>query len=92
MKIDRDEKQTIIDYQQTFGTEAGKRVLDDIKKLSKVLFAIVPYDNNGRLDLGAMAYKDGQRSVLVHIYAKLRKDPYEVKQSKAINIERENDG
>ena len=92
MKIDRDEKQTIIYYQQTFEPEAGKRVLDNLKKLSRVLLATVPMDNDGKLDPYMMAYQNGQRSVLVHIYAKLRKDPYEVKQSKAINIERENDG
>lgn len=86
-----DEKQLIIDYQQTYGTEAGKRCLDDIKRLSKVLFSTVPLDNVGRLDQGMMTYQNGQRSVLVHIYSQLRKDPYEVKQVKAINYERENE-
>lgn len=88
---DRDEKQKIIDY-QLFGTEAGKRVLDDLKKKSKVLLATVPMGNDGRLDPYMLAYQHGQRSVLVHIYAQLRKDPYEAKQVKAINKERENDG
>lgn len=91
MKEIKDEKQKIIDYQQIFDTEAGKRVLDDIKRLSRVLFATVPLDNAGRLDQGMMTYQNGQRSVLVHIYAQLKKDPYAVKQVKAIN-EREEDG
>lgn len=91
MKPNKDEKQKIIDYQQTFTPEAGKRVLDDLKKRSKVLLAIVPMGNDGKLDLGMLAYQSGQRSLLVHIYAQLRKDPYEVKQTRAIN-EREEDG
>jgi len=91
MKKDKDEKQLIIDYNQTFEPPAGKRVLDDIKRLSRVLFAIVPLDNTGRLDKDMMIYQNGQRSVLVHIYAQLKKDPYEVKQTKAINYERENE-
>lgn len=91
MKEIKNEKQKIIDYQQIFDTEAGKRVLNDIKRLSKVLFAIVPMGNDGKLDPYMMAYQNGQRSVLVHIYAQLKKDPYAVKQVKAIN-EREEDG
>ena len=88
---DRDEKQLIIDYLQTFEPEAGQRVLDNLKKLSKVLLSTVPMGNDGKLDPYMMAYQNGQRSVLVHIYAKLRKDPYEVKQDRAINIKRKED-
>lgn len=86
---DRDEKQTIIDFQQTFGTEAGKRVLANLRRNSKI---------DGYLNLMKdftpiqVAFAEGQRSMMMHIYAQLRKDPYEVKQKKAINYERENDG
>lgn len=86
---DRDEKQTIIDYQQTFGTEAGKRVLAKLRSHSKI---------DGYLNLMRdftpiqVAFAEGQRSMMMHIYAQLRKDPYEVKQKTAINYERKNDG
>lgn len=89
MKENRDEKQTIIDFQQTFGTEAGKRVVSHLRSYSKI---------DGYLNLMRnatpiqVAFAEGQRSMMMHIYTKLGKDPYEVKQEKAINYERENDG
>jgi len=86
-----DKKQLVIDYHQTFEAPAGQRVLADLKKKSKVLFAPIPIDKNGRLDSHMMAYQNGQRSHMIHIYAQLRKDPYVVKQDRAIN-EREEDG
>lgn len=92
MKEKRDEKQLLMDYHQTFELRAGKNVLEDLKRLSKVLFSTIPLDNVGRLDQGMMTYQNGQRSVLVHIYAQLKKDPYEVKQVKAINEREEEDG
>jgi len=85
----KDEKQTIIDFQQTFGTEAGKRVLAALRSHSKIdsylnlMKAFTPIQ---------VAFAEGQRSMMMHIYAQLRKDPYEVRQKKAINYERENDG
>ena len=100
MKIDRDEKQTIIDYQQTFGTEAGKRVLRDLMNQIKFDVTHVPLykthpmylDNNGNVDTHKLVSASRQRDIIIYIYAKLAKDPYEVKQSKAINIERKEDG
>ena len=86
---DRDEKQTIIDFQQTFGTEAGKRCLANLRSRSRI---------DGYLNLMSdatpiqVAFVEGQRSMMMHIYSQLRKDPYEVRQKKAINYERENDG
>ena len=84
-----DKKQLIIDYKQTFEPPAGQRVLADLKKRSKVLLALIPLDKNGRLDSHMMVYQNGRRSNVLHIYAQLEKDPYEVKQTKAINYERE---
>lgn len=85
-----EKKQLIIDYKQTFEAPAGKRVLEDLKKRSNVLFAPIPFDKENRLDPYLMVYQNGKRSVMIHIYAQLKKDPYEVKQVKAIN-ERENE-
>ena len=86
---DRDEKQTIIDFQQTFGTEAGKRVLENLRIRSK----IDGYLNLVNSDVTPIqvAFAEGQRSMMIHIYNQMRKDPYEVKQKTAINIERKED-
>ena len=89
MKPKRDEKQTIIDFQQTFGAEAGKRVIANLRSYSKI---------DGYLNIMRdatpiqVAFAEGQRSMMMHIYSQLKKDPYEVKQVKAINYEREEDG
>ena len=78
-------QQLIIDYQQTFGSEMGQRVLADLKRLSKLNSSFVPIDNEGRIDPLQLMRNEGQRSVLVHIYTKLGKDPFETKQERAIN-------
>ena len=78
-------QQLVIDYQNTFDSEMGRRVLADLKKLSKLNSSFVPIDNEGRIDPLQLMRNEGQRSVLVHIYTKLGKDPFEVKQERAIN-------
>lgn len=83
---DRDEKQKIIDYQQTFGAEAGKRVLADLRGLSKI-DGYLNLTHNRDITAIQVAFAEGQRSFMMHIYSKMGKDPYEVKQAKAINYE-----
>lgn len=87
-----DKKQLIIDYMQTFEPPAGQRVLADIKKRSKILIAHIPIDRNGRLDSHMMAWENGQKSIVINIYAQLRKDPHAVKQDRAINERKNEDG
>ena len=89
--MNKDEKQNIIDYQQTFGTEAGKRVVENLRKHSKI-DGYLNLTSNKDITAIQVAFAEGQRSFMMHIYAQLKKDPYEVKQAKAINYERENDG
>lgn len=90
MKEKRDPKQIIIDYQQTFGTEAGKRTIDDLRSLSKI-DGYLNLTSNKDITAIQVAFAEGQRSFMMHIYSKLRKDPYEVRQERAINVEREKD-
>lgn len=90
MKPDKDEKQEVIDFQQTFGSEAGKRVLTNLRSLSKI-DGYLNLTHNKDITAIQVAFAEGQRSFMMHIYSKIGKDPYEVKQSKAINIERENE-
>jgi len=69
------------DYKETFAPPAGLRVLDDLKKSTRAMVANVPTDNNPLL----MAFREGQRSVMIHIYHKLNKDLSKPRQERAIN-------
>jgi len=89
---EEDKKQLIIDYMQTFESPHGQRVLADLKKRSNILLALTPLDKNGRLDSHMMAYQNGRKSNVMHIYSQLRKDPYAVKQDRAINEREKEDG
>ena len=57
------------DFHQTFGTPEGQRVLKNLNMLSGALRANKPQNNDALL----MAYKEGQRSIIIHIYAMLNK-------------------
>ncbi len=87
--MDRDDKskQSMMDFQNTFGSEEGKRVLESLKDMAKYNLAIVPYDNNSRIDINAVMRNEGKRAVITHIEAMLGKDPYKEKQQKAISKE-----
>lgn len=87
---DKDDKQKIIDFQQTFSPESGKRVLVDLRSLSKI-DGYLNLIHNKDITAIQVAFAEGQRSVIMHIYSQLRKDPYEVKQVKAVNYERKNE-
>jgi hypothetical protein len=76
--------QLVIDYQETFNGEHGKRVLEHLRKISNLNRVVIPTDNNGRIDHLEVMRNEGQRSVVIHIYTMLNKDPCEVKQEKAI--------
>jgi len=69
------DKQLIIDYQETFNAESGKRVLADMKKKANYNFAVVPKDNLGHTDIYEVMRNEGKRSVIVHIESMLQKDP-----------------
>jgi hypothetical protein len=73
------EKQINIDYRETFAPEYGKRVLANLTRTTGALKANPP------TDALTMAYKEGQRSVIIHIYAMLNKQINEPKQERAIN-------
>ena len=72
------QRQLIMDFQSTFTSEGGKRVLE---RLSVLCNENEPtyVDNNA---LGT-AYKEGQRSIILHIGKMLAKNPNIVKQTEA---------
>lgn len=87
---DEDKKQLIIDYIQTFEPPAGQRVVDNLRKLSRI-DGYLNLAHNKDVTSIQVAFAEGQRSMMMHIYAQLGKDPYAAKQTKAIN-ERKEDG
>ena len=69
-------KQRIIDYSTTFGSESGKRVLD---RLSLLCNENEPTYVDGN-SMGT-AYKEGQRSIILHLRKMLGKSPDKKRQS-----------
>jgi hypothetical protein len=80
---EQEAKQLIIDYKYTFGSEQSKRVLEDLRKLANLNRSVIPRDREGRIDPLEVMRNEGQRSVVVHIYTKIAKNPNEVKQKEA---------
>lgn len=77
--MDRDDrqKQLVMDFLNAFSSEGGKRVLERISVLCNENEPTY-VDNNA---LGTV-YKEGQRSVILHIRKMLAKDPNKEKQEK----------
>jgi len=88
---DEDKKQLIIDYMQTFEPPAGQRIVDNLRKLSRI-DGYLNLAHNKDITAIQVAFAEGQRSVMMHIYAQLGKDPYAVKQDRAINERKNEDG
>jgi hypothetical protein len=77
--MDREDKrkQLIMDFQSTFATESGKRVLENLSKEcyeNAVTFV--------RSDSYGSAFNEGKRYVMLHIRRILSLDPYKEKQAK----------
>jgi len=76
-------KQTVIDYHVTFNSEHGKRVLNDLRKRCPFLCDTINTANG--IDVNKLLYLEGQRSMLLHVYRMLKRDPNEEVPTKAIN-------
>lgn len=64
----------LYDYQQTFNTESGRRVLRHLMKMHGMMqtsFVEDPY---------ATAFNEGGRNVVIQIFHKLRKNPKELEE------------
>jgi len=71
----------IIDFGVTFGTENGKRVLAQLRKLTTYnRSSILP---NSEIDVNRLIYDEGQRVVIIYIDNMLAKIPGEKRQLKA---------
>ena len=78
--MDRDDKakQLVMDFLSAFTSEGGKRV---VERLSKLCNENEPTYVDGNTH--GSAYKEGQRSVILHIRRMLAKNPHEEKQEVA---------
>ncbi len=81
--MNKDEKQRIRDFIDTFSSESGKRVLAHLKKFTQFDISAIPTDSMGRIDISAVMRNEGKRSVIIHIKTILAKNPYLKKQEKA---------
>ncbi len=61
-----------MDYQITFNTEAGKRVLQDIRKHSSYDNPIHPRDKDKRIDVNALLMEEGTRNLFIFILKRLK--------------------
>jgi len=86
-----EKKQLTIDYKQTFEPEHGQRVVVNLRKLSRI-DGYLNLTSNKDITAIQVAFAEGQRSVMMHIYSQLGKDPYAVKQDRAINEREKEDG
>lgn len=76
--MDRDDKQLIMDFLNTFTSEGGKRVLEKLSE--KCRENVATYVAN---DTHHTAYFEGMRSVIIYIRLMLAKNPNVVKQKEA---------
>lgn len=81
-KRDRDDdiKQLVIDFQATFDTDNGKRVLVKLRSLSTFNRSSVSADRSVTIDINRLLYDEGQRAVILYIDRFLALDPNKKKQ------------
>lgn len=68
------ERQLAFNYKDCFGTESGKKVIADLKRVFNFELSIIPKDNNGMTDIYEICRNEGKRSVILHILKVLNKD------------------
>jgi len=76
-------RQLVIDYHTTFNTEGGKRVLSDLRRRCPFLGESINVSKG--VDVNKLLYLEGQRSVLLHIFKMLHRDPNEEVPERAIH-------
>ena len=62
---------TLLDYQKTFESEHGKKVLWDLMKAHHILSPTFA----GGTDVHSVFLREGERNVVLRILTKLKKDP-----------------
>jgi hypothetical protein len=68
-------EQLISDYAETFDSEAGKRVLNDMKRRAHYNVAYFPTAPDGHTDIYEVCREEGKRAVIVGIEVMLNTEP-----------------
>lgn len=76
-------KTLVRDYLKTFESPEGKRVLGDLSRKCPLLRDSIKV--SGGVDVNKLLFLEGQRSVLLHIYKMLHRDPNAEAPTRAIN-------
>jgi hypothetical protein len=71
------------DYQLTFETPEGQRVLNDLRRFCPTFMN--PIGTGKGVDVNILLVQEGQNNVLKHIYRQMRKDPNLERPAKAVN-------
>jgi len=71
------------DYQGTFGTVEGKRVLEDLVRRSGIRRGAVSADKTQPIDPYRVVYEEGRRAVVLHIQLMVEKVAYEERSKTA---------
>jgi hypothetical protein len=80
------QRKVVSAYQRVFRSECGPMVLEDMRKLC-LTFDRSAAASNPKLDPQALAFYEGQRSVILHIYRMLKTDPFVVpKNPTSVNV------
>lgn len=71
--MDREDKQKqlVMDFQNTFTSEGGKRVLADLRKKSTYDVSSISTDKSRPIDVNRLIYDEGQRAVIIYIFRML---------------------
>ena len=67
------EKQLRIDYNETFNSEHGKKVLENLKKITSYDIVIWKRDTLGRIDPYDVTIRAAKRTVVNHIIRQMDK-------------------
>jgi len=76
-------KTLVRDYLKTFESPEGKRVLDDLARKCPLLRDTITVTHG--VDVNKLLVEEGRRSVLLHIYKMLHRDPNAEAPTRAIN-------
>ena len=72
-----------MDFQNTFTSEGGKRVLLALRDRAKSEVVMTPLDSLGRIDIYEVMSFNGKRSMITYIDSMLAKNPNVERQTEA---------
>lgn len=83
MTRDEEHNRLILDFQKTFDTDSGKRVLEALRKRARMDVSVIPLDHNGHIDIYQVMRNEGQKAMMIHIDYMLTKSINKERQEEA---------